>query len=525
MAPTLLLLLMALPLAGTLLMPLLPSGLASCRVRTIAAVPPGLQLLVALLCWWRPPAGLQVPWLPKLGLVLDLGLDGLSLPLVLLSALLATLAILSAPADQRRPRLFFALMLATNLGVVVAFLASNALLFLLAFELVLIPLTLLVAIWGGERRAGAAVRFLLYGAVSGLALLAAMLAFAWLNPAGPGFGFEDLRSAQLSESAQRWILALLLLAFGLKLPVVPLHGWQPFTYGQAPTPVVMLLGGTVSKLGAYGLLRFGVGFLPDVWTAWSPWIAAAGAISAVYGALNAIAASDMRRLMAYSSLGHMGLLVLALSAATPLSLQGATAQMLAHGMIVALLFACVGLIERKTGTTAIAELSGLMNPLRGLPFTLGMLLLALMAAAGIPGLAGFPAELMVFEGSWTSFPRATLASLLASGFTAVYAIRLFNRVGFGRLDNGRADWAHTRWSERMPALTLTLLVIGAGLWPTALTGWSEAESAGLALRGQPFLLQGDGPPTAVASASFAAAYLDSATGLSTVTLSVPEALS
>ncbi|MCP9927465.1 NADH-quinone oxidoreductase subunit M [Cyanobium sp. CH-040] len=487
MGPTPLLLLLALPLAGTLLLPLMPAEVPPARLRSIAAVPGGLQLLVALLCWRHPPADLQLPWLPRLGLSLDLGLDGLSLPLVLLSALLTTLAVLSAPADQGRPRLFFALMLATNLGVVASFLAANALLFLLAFELVLIPLTLLVAIWGGERRAGAGVRYLLYGSVSGLALLAAVLAFAWLNPAGPAFGFDALRAAQIPPAAQRWILALLLLAFGLKLPVVPLHGWQPFTYGQAPTPVVMLLAGVVAKLGAYGLLRFGVGFLPDAWAAWSPWLAAAGAVSAVYGALNALAQSDIRRLMAFSSLGHMGLLVLALAAATPLSLQGAIAQMLAHGLISALLFACVGLIERKTGTTAIRKLSGLMNPLRGLPFTMGMLLLALMAAAGIPGLAGFPAELMVFEGSWTSFPRATLVSLLASGVTAVYAIRLFNRVGFGRLDNDRADWAHTRWSERVPALALTLLVIGAGLWPTALTGWSETESAGLALRAQPFL--------------------------------------
>jgi NAD(P)H-quinone oxidoreductase subunit 4 len=278
------------------------------------------------------------------------------------------------------------------------------------------------------------------------------------------------------------VLALLLLGFGLKLPIVPLHGWQPFTDGQSPTPVVMLLAGCVSNLGAYGLLRFGVGFLPETWAAWSPWIAAAGAVSVVYGALNAIAQADIRLLMAYSSLGHMGLLVLAIAAATPMSLQGAVAQILAHGLIVALMFACEGLIERKTGTTAIAELSGLLNPLRGLPFTAGMLLLALMAAAGIPGLAGFPAELLVFEGSWTTFPRATLICLLASGLTAVYAIRLFNRVGFGRLDNDRADWQATRWGERFPALALSLLIIAAGIWPQSLVGWSERATSGLALR-------------------------------------------
>lgn len=481
MVTLLLPLLLVLPLAAALLLPLL-SNASAARVRSLAALACAGQFLVALACWRLHPADLHLAWLPKLKLALDLGLDGLSLPLVLLTALVSTMAILSAPEDQSRPRLFHCLLLATNLGVVGAFLARNALLFLLAFELVLIPATLLVATWGGPRRAGAAIRYLVYGSVSGLTLLGGVLALAWFNSNGVSFDYSDLAHARLTPVAQAWILGLLLVAFGLKLPIVPLHGWQPLTYSQAPIPAVMILSGAVSKLGAYGLLRFGVGLLPETWVAWSPWIAAAGAVCAVYGALNAIAQSDIRRLMAYSSLGHMGLLVLSLAAATPLSLQGAVAQILAHGMIVTLLFACVGLIERKTGSSSIPELSGLLNPLRGLPFTMGMLLLALMAAAGIPGLAGFPAELIVFEGSWVVFPKATLICLIASGFTAVYAIRLFNRVGFGRLDNARANWASTRWSERAPAVVLTVLIVASGIWPQALTGWSESTTSTLALR-------------------------------------------
>ncbi|MEB3302654.1 MAG: NADH-quinone oxidoreductase subunit M [Cyanobacteriota bacterium] len=502
-----LLILLALPLAAALLLPLLASS-SPVRLRNLAALASGAQFLIGLACWRLPPADLHLAWLPKLKLSLDLGLDGLSLPMVLLTALVSTMAILSAPEDQHRPRLFFSLLLATNLGVVGAFLARNALLFLLAFELVLIPATLLVATWGGPRRAGAAIRYLVYGSVSGLTLLGGVLAMGWFNAKGVSFDYADLAQAQLSGSARAWVLGLLLVAFALKLPVVPLHGWQPFTYAEAPIPAVMLLGGAVSKLGAYGLLRFGVGFLPETWVAWSPWIAGLGAVSAVYGALNAIAQKDIRRLMAYSSLGHMGLLVLALAAATPLSLQGAVAQILAHGLIVSLLFACVGLIERKTGSSSIPELSGLLNPLRGLPFTMGMLLLALMAAAGIPGLAGFPAELIVFEGSWVVFPRATLICLIASGFTAVYAIRLVNRVGFGRLDNARANWSSTRWSERAPAFVLTLLIIACGLWPAALTGWSEDTTASLALR--PFSL----PSPMAASAQ-------SATTIATLPQSLP----
>jgi NAD(P)H-quinone oxidoreductase subunit 4 len=473
-------LLLLFPLLGALLLPLLPTQSDWVRCGALAAAL--LQLLDGLWLWQHPPAALSLSWLPQLGLRLELGLDGISVPLVLLAALLTAMAVLASPVDQSRPRLFFALMLATNLGLVGAFLARNALLFLLAYELILIPTTLLVATWGGERRAGAAIRFLTYGAVSGVALLAAVLALGWLQPGGLDFSYATLADHTLTATQQRWILALVLLAFGLKLPVVPLHGWQPLTYSQAPTPVAMLLSGVVSKLGAYGLLRFGLEFLPDAWAAWSPWLAALGAISAIYGALNAVVQLDMRRLVAYSSLGHMGMLLLALAAATPLSLQGVIAQMLAHGLIIALLFCLVGLIELRTGTSSIPDLSGLLNPQRGLPFTLGLMLVALLAAAGVPGLAGFVAELLVFEGSWVAFPWPTLVCLLASGLTAVYAIRLFNRVGFGRLENDRADWVSTSWGERVPALVLSALVLLTGLWPSALTGFSASATAPLALR-------------------------------------------
>lgn len=489
-----LLLVLLLPLGAGVAIPVLNPQLARPVALAVAAAQVALGLVMALGGQDLSAYAITQSWLPQLGLALDLGLDGVSLPLVLLASALTAMAVLATPASQERSRFYFSLLLATNLGLVGAFLARNALLFVFAYELILIPTTLLVASFGGAKRAGAAVRFLTYGAASGLALLAAVLAFVWLQPgAGVGaitgsgqgalsFAYADLARHALSPENQRWVMALVLLAFGLKLPVVPLHGWQPATYSQAPTPVAMMLSGAVSKLGAYGLLRFGLELLPDTWAAWSPWIAAVGAISAIYGALNAIAQLDMRRLVAYSSLGHMGMLVLALAAATPLSLQGVVAQMLAHGLIIALLFCVVGMIEAKTGTSSIAELSGLLNPQRGLPFTLGLMFLGLMAAAGVPGLAGFVAELLVFEGSWTAFPLPTLVCLVASGLTAVYAVRLFNRVGFGRLNNARADWKSTTWSERLPAMVLAAAVLIAGVWPQALTGLSESTTAGLAIR-------------------------------------------
>ncbi|QPN56445.1 NADH-quinone oxidoreductase subunit M [Synechococcus sp. CBW1107] len=472
-----LLLLLLLPLAAALVMIVVPSGPWP---RRLALVTPGLQLLLAVRMVLQPASDLRLAWLPQIGLDFHLGQDGLSLPLIGLTALLTLMAVAATSPEVPRQRLFFGLVLATNLGLQGALLARNGLLFVIAFELILIPTTLLIAIWGHERSREAAIRYLLYGGVSGVSLLAGVLALGLLNANGFSLAYDDMGTALLPQGSRGWILALLILAFGLKLPVVPLHGWQPLAYSESSSPVAMLLAGAVSKLGAYGLLRFGVGFMGDTWEAWAPLIAVAGTASAVYGALNAIAQTDMRRLVAYSSLGHMGLLLLAMAAATPLSLQGAVAQVLAHGLISALLFCLVGLIEAKTGTTEIPELSGLLNPLRGLPFTLGMFLLALMAAAGLPGMVGFVAELVVFQGSWSVFPLPTLGCLFASGLTAVYAVRLFNRVGFGKLDNAKAFYPATTWPERLPALALSLLVLVGGLWPPLTLGWSESVTTPLA---------------------------------------------
>ena len=466
------------PLLIGVLLPIVSTDGA--QIRKIALAAPLIQLMFSLWFYKNPPDSIDLSWIPQIGLKFELGLDGISLPVVLLTALLTCLSIAATPADQSRPRLFFPLVLSANLGLVTAFLAQNGLLFVLAYELILIPTTLLVAIWGDKERAGAATRFLIYGALSGVVLLAVVFSFGWLNPSGLNFSYSSLRDLNLSSGQQRWLLGGVLLAFGLKLPVFPLHGWQPRTYSQSPIPVVMLLSGAVSKMGAYGLIRFGLEFLPDGWLFWSGWIAALGAFSAIYGALNAIAQTDIRKLVAYSSLGHMGLLVLALAAATPLSLQGVVVQMLAHGLIIALLFYLVGLIEIKTKSRNISELSGLLNPQRGLPFTASLLLIGLMAAAGVPGLAGFVAELLIFEGSWTRFPWPTLFCLIASGLTAVYAVRLFNRVCFGRLDQSKAKWPSTSWRERIPAVILSLLVIVTGIWPSILTGFSEPETSVIA---------------------------------------------
>jgi NAD(P)H-quinone oxidoreductase subunit 4 len=253
-----------------------------------------------------------------------------------------------------------------------------------------------------------------------------------------------------------------------------LHTWLPDAYVEASPPVAILLGGVLAKLGTYGLVRFGLVLFPETWALVAPGLAIIGTVSVLYGALNAIAQKDIKRMVAYSSIGHMGYIIVASAAGTPLSLVGAVSQMVAHGIILAILFNLVGVIEEKVGTRELDVLNGLMSPIRGLPITSALLVIGGMASAGIPGLVGFIAEFLVFQGSFSIFPIPTLLCVLASGLTAVYFVILLNRTCFGRLDNNTAYYPKVRLTERVPALVLVVLIFFLGIRPTWLVRWSEA---------------------------------------------------
>jgi NAD(P)H-quinone oxidoreductase subunit 4 len=235
----------------------------------------------------------------------------------------------------------------------------------------------------------------------------------------------------------------------------------------------MLLGGILAKLGTYGIVRFGLQLLPDAWAIIAPGLAIVGTVSVMYGALTAIAQKDIKRMIAYSSIGHMGYILVSAAAANQLSVLGAVAQMIAHGLILALLFHLVGIVERKAGTRDLDVLNGLMNPVRGLPLTSALLILAGMASAGIPGLVGFVAEFIVFQGSFSKFPVPTLLCIIASGLTAVYFVILLNRTCFGKLDNSLAYYPKVVWSEKIPALVLTVTILFLGIQPNWLVRWIE----------------------------------------------------
>ncbi|NET01572.1 MAG: NADH-quinone oxidoreductase subunit M [Sphaerospermopsis sp. SIO1G2] len=419
-----------------------------------------------------------LPWNETLGLSYQLGVDGLSILMLTLNSLLIWIAIYSSSENTERPKLFYSLLLLVSGGVAGAFLAENLLLFFLFYELELIPFYLLISIWGGKKRAYAGMKFLIYTAVSGALILATFLGIVWLS-GSDSFALDAIRTENLSAGMQLLLLIGIILGFGIKIPLIPFHTWLPDAYVEASAPIAILLGGILAKLGTYGLLRFGFGLFPQAWHIIAPTLAIWGAVSAIYGAIVAISQTDIKRMVAYSSIGHMGYILLATAASTDLSLVGAVAQMFSHGLILAILFHLVGIVEAKVGTRELSKLNGLLSPVRGLPLVSALLILGGMASAGIPGLTGFIAEFMVFQGSFSRFPLSTLLCVASSGLTAVYFVIILNRTCFGKLDNNLAYYPRVIWPEKIPALVLAILIIFLGVQPNWLVRWTETTTTAM----------------------------------------------
>jgi NAD(P)H-quinone oxidoreductase subunit 4 len=473
------------PLIGAIAVALWPSSQTAQQVK-------GFALLVSILALvWTVVIGVQfnaatagsqfqetIPWLDNLGLRYQVGIDGLSFPLVALNSLLTCIAIYSSDDAIERPRFYYSMMLLLNFGVVGAFLAENMLLFFLFYEIELIPLYLLIGIWGGARRGYAATKFLIYTAVSGIAILGSFLGLVWLSGAD-SFAYQPDLAHSLTLTQQVLLLGGLLLGFGIKIPLVPLHTWLPDAHVEASTPVSVLLAGVLLKLGTYGLLRFGVGLFPEAWAVLAPWLASWAVVSVLYGAFTAIAQTDMKKMVAFSSVGHMGFILLAAAAATPLSLVAVELQMVSHGLISALLFLLVGVVYKKTGTRDLTILRGLLNPERGLPVIGSLMVVGVMASAGIPGMVGFISEFLVFRGSFAAFPVQTLLCMVGTGLTAVYFLLLVNQAFFGRLvtraDGKVVTLPPVAWSDRYPGIVLAILIVLFGLQPSWITGWTEAS--------------------------------------------------
>ncbi len=479
--------LIVLPLVGALLIWVVPAVWARAISLTVAGLALGWSLI--LLRQFEPSSIVSqfqetIPWIESLGLSYRLSLDGLSLPLIVLNSLLTVIAIYISDREIQRPRFYYGLLLVLYVGVAGAFLADNLLLFFIFYELELIPLYLLIAIWGGSRRGYAATKFLIYTALSGVFILGAFLGLTWLTGA-TSFNYVAQLGHSLPLAQQLILLGALAIGFGIKIPLVPFHTWLPDAHVEASTPISVLLAGVLLKLGTYGLIRFGLGLFPDAWAVVAPWFAWWAVLSTIYGSAVAIAQNDMKKMVAYSSIGHMGFILLACAAATPLSISGTVFQMVSHGLISALLFICVGLVYRKTGTRDLNILSGLLNPERGLPIVGTLTIVGVMASAGMPGMVGFISEFIVFRGSFPVFPSQTLLCMIGTGLTAVYFLLLVNRAFFGRLttqalvtpDPDTRVLPTIGWNERLPGLVLAIAIVAFGLQPNWVLRWSETTIA------------------------------------------------
>ena len=478
--------LILLPILGAAILSLLPNKGIATKTRTAAFAIAGITFFYSLFVITQydyHSKGIQLteflPWIEVLGLNYNLGADGLSLPLIVLNNLLIWLAIYSSDLTEKdkailpRPKLFYTLILILGACINGALLSQNLLLFFIFYEIKLVPTYLLINIWGGENRSYASTKYILYTAFSGVFVLAAFLGMVWLT--GSSFDYETVQTKVLPVSKQLILLITLTIGFAIKIPLVPLHTWLPDAYTESSSPVSMILGGILSKLGTYGLIRFVLGLFPQLWNTVAPWLAAIAVISALYGSFLAIAQTDIKKIIAYSSIAHIAFVVMATAAGTTIAITGAICQMFAHGLIVALLFNLAGIVESKTGSRDLNVIKGLMNPQRGLPLTGALMILAVMASAGIPGMVGFIGEYISFQGSFTVFPTYTVLCLIATGLTSVYFVTMLNKAFFGKIDCRETPTVYpkVRVRERTTAIVLSILIVLFGLQPNWLTKFSE----------------------------------------------------
>jgi NADH-quinone oxidoreductase subunit M len=407
-----------------------------------------------------------------------LGVDGLSMPLVLLNGLLATVAVMISWHIDLRPKEYFAYLLILEASVFGVFMALDLLLFFLFFELELIPMFLLISIWGsGKRRNYSALKFVLY-TVFGSSFM--LVGFLLMGTAADSFDFRDIRDSDLAAAVVpvQMIFAFVMIAFSVKLPVVPLHTWLPDAHTDAPTAVSVLLAGVLLKMGGYGIIRLLFTLMPDVAADADLAIAIIAAVSIVYGAIVTIRQTDLKRLIAYSSVSHMGFVLLGVSALGTTGISGAAMQLVTHGLITAMLFAVVGMLYDRTHTRQIGDMSGLMHhtPLLG-----AAVVFAGLAALGLPTLAGFVAEITIFFGAFAAHKEVAAVALLGVLLAAGYVMWMLQRTIFGPRDE---KWAHLEdaktWWEFGSLGVLAAAIILLGVYPAIVMDLFEASAEPIA---------------------------------------------
>ena len=454
--------------------------------RLVSVVAFGLGLLWAAGEWWSGPApdGLYaeqfLPWIPALGINVILALDGLSLLMVALTMFLGIVAVVSSWDEVDTGQGFFQFnILWVMAGVVGVFTALDLFLFFFFWEVMLIPMYFLIAIWGHENKAYASMKFFLFTQISGLLMLVAILALAYFHYAASGawtFSYATLIDADLPAGVAMWLMLGFFVAFATKLPSVPLHTWLPDAHTQAPTAGSVILAGILLKTGAYGLIRFAVPLFPEASREFADWAMLLGAASVLYGGVMAFSQSDFKRLVAYSSIAHMGFILLGVYAFNEWGMQGAVVTMIAHGFSTAALFMMAGAIQQRLHTREMARMGGLWvrAPRMG-----AMTLFFVVASVGMPGLGNFVGEFLALLGAFQANVPITVAATVGIVVAAVYGLYLMQRSFQGPPN---ADVAELRDFGLREMSVMTLMMVGlvwVGIYPQPLLDLSAQTIAEL----------------------------------------------
>jgi len=473
-----------LPLVGAALIFVLPrrwEGLVKATGLAASLV----TFAVSLLLFTRFDASLpayqfveQRAWMPTLGVSYHLGVDGISLLLVLLTTFLMPLVLLSAwHSIDRRWKEFAITMLLLETGMLGVFVALDLFLFYIFWEAMLIPMYLIIGIWGGSNRVYAAVKFVLYTLFGSLLMLVAILALYFQHGAATGVYTFDLpvlaRFVLPVGRAQSLMFLAFALAFAIKVPMWPFHTWLPDAHTEAPTPGSVILAGVLLKMGTYGFLRFCLPLFPQATMTFAPWMFALAVIGIIYGAWVSTVQADMKKLVAYSSVSHLGFVVLGLFTLNPQGMVGAIIQMVNHGLSTGALFLIVGMLYERRHTRLIADYGGLWSAVPALSV---VFLIVTFSSIGLPGLNGFVGEFLILVGAFQVHRPAAILATTGIIFAAVYLLWMYQRVIFGEVtheENRRIpDLSLREWVILVPVLAL---IVWIGVYPVAFTSKTEAS--------------------------------------------------
>ncbi len=484
-----------LPIAASLLVPIIPDKDGK-TVRWFALIVGLIDFALIVTAFYtqydfsNPDLQLveSYSWVPQLGLNWSVGADGLSMPLIILTGFITTLAALAAWPVTFKPKLFYFLILAMYGAQIAVFAVQDMLLFFLVWELELIPVYLLLSIWGGKKRHYAATKFILYTAGASLFILVASLTMAFYGD-NITFDMATLAAKDFPIKLQLGLYAAFFIAYAVKLPVIPLHTWLPDAHGEATAPVHMLLAGILLKMGGYALIRMNAQMLPDAHAYFAPALIILGVVNIIYAALTSFAQRNLKRKIAYSSISHMGFVLIGIGCFTDLGLSGAVLQMVSHGLIGASLFFLVGATYDRTHTLMLDEMGGVGKRMSKI---FAMFTTCSMASLALPGMSGFVAELMIFVGFTTSDAYSNtfkifVVFLMAVGIilTPIYLLSMLREIFYG--EENKELTSHQNLIDAEPreifiVACLLIPIIGIGLYPKILTQIYDATTVQLTAR-------------------------------------------